>query len=194
MRTALILVGLGTLAMMELEASPRTKKPGPEPLAQTTVGPAVSRDTLTAADRFEIVHVPHEATVQPISPVEPSHEATVQPISPVAPMPPDRAVAIAQEPSKTIEQRKTIERRKRDAHAAVMLPRPRPIPRTSKPDTSRSRPIVEAKASPIPRTSKPNTSRSKPIVEAKACRPGAFDGLLFDGLLKALNLSSGCET
>ena len=28
-----------------------------------------------------------------------------------------------------------------------MLPRPRPIPRTSKPDTSRSRPIVEAKAS-----------------------------------------------
>lgn len=68
MRTALILVGLGTLAMMELEASPRAKKPGPEPLAQTTVGPAVSRDTLTAADRFEIVHVPHEATVQPISP------------------------------------------------------------------------------------------------------------------------------
>jgi hypothetical protein len=188
MRPALILVGLGILAMMELEASPRTKKSGHEPLAQTTVGLAVSRDTLTAADRFEIVHVPHEATVQPISPVEPSHEATVQPISPVAPMPPDRAVAIAQEPSKTIEQRK------RDAHAAVMLPRPRPIPRTSKPDTSRSRPIVEAKASPIPRTSKPDTSRSKPIVEAKACRPGTFDGLLFDGLLKALNLSSGCET
>ena len=160
MRTALILVGLGTLAMMELEAAPRTKKPGNEPLAQVTVGPAVSRDTLTAADRFEIVRPQqHEAPVQPISPAEP--------ISPVEPMPPDRVATIAQEPSKTIEQRKAVEQRKRDAHAAVMLPRPRPIPRTSR----------------------PNTSRPTPIVEAKACRPGTFDGLL-----KALNLSSGCET
>jgi hypothetical protein len=188
MRIALILVGLGTLAMMELEVAPRTKKPGNEPLTQVTVGPAVSRDTLTAADRFEIVRPQqHEAPVQPISPAEP--------ISPVEPMPPDRVATIAQEPSKTIEQRKTIEhrktieQRKRDAHAAVMLPRPRPIPRTSRPNTSRPTPIVEAKASPIPRTSKPNTSRSTPIVEAKACRPGTFDGLL-----KALNLSSGCET
>ena len=182
MRTALILVGLGTLAMMELEAAPRTKKPGNEPLTQVTVGPAVSRDTLTAADRFEIVRPQqHEAPVQPISPAEP--------ISPVEPMPPDRVATIAQEPSKTIEQRKAVEQRKRDAHAAVMLPRPRPIPRTSRPNTSRSTPIVEAKASPIPRTSKPNTGRSTPIVEAKACRPGTFDGLL-----KALNLSSGCET
>ena len=72
MRTALVLVGLGILAMMELEASPRTKKPGNQPLAPTTVGLAISRDTLTAADRFEIAHVQHEATVQLISPVEPS--------------------------------------------------------------------------------------------------------------------------
>lgn len=156
MRTALILVGLGILAMMELEAAPRTTKPGNEPLAQTTVGLAVSRDTLTVADRFEIASVQHEAPAQPISPVEP--------------MLPDRAATIAQEPSKAIEQRKpskAIEQRKRDVHAAVMLPRPRPKPGISK----------------------PNTSRSKPIVEAKACRLGAFDGLL-----KVLNLSSGCET
>jgi hypothetical protein len=152
MRTALILVGLGTLAVMELEAPPRTTKPVSEPLAQTTVGVAVSRDTLTAVDRLAIAHVQHETPVQPISPVEPP--------------PPERTAFKAQEPTKTIEPRK------RDASAgrsAVMLPRPRPKPR-----------IAKATA---------NTSRSKAIVETKACRPGAFDGLL-----KALNLSPGCET
>jgi hypothetical protein len=47
-----------------------------------------------------------------------------------------------------------------------MLPRPRPIPRTSKPDTSRSRPIVEAKASPIPRT-----SNRIPVAPSQSSRP-----------------------
>lgn len=65
MRAAL-LVGLGTLAVMELETTPRTTKPVNEPPAQATLELRASHDTLTAADRLEIPHMV-EAPPQPVS-------------------------------------------------------------------------------------------------------------------------------
>lgn len=65
MKAALILVGLGTLAVMELETSPRMTKPVNEPPVQAPVGLHASRDTLTTADRLEIPHMQFEAPRQP---------------------------------------------------------------------------------------------------------------------------------
>ena len=65
MRAALILVGLGTLVAMELEAPPRTAKAVIEPKSQSTVGISHSRDTLTKADRLEIHDVQHQAPARP---------------------------------------------------------------------------------------------------------------------------------
>ncbi|BBZ96874.1 type IV secretory pathway VirB10-like protein [Bradyrhizobium diazoefficiens] len=150
MRVALILVGLGTLAVMELETPPRTTKPVNEPPAQATVGLRASHDTLTTADRLEIPHMQFEA-------LQPSSE----------PMPPPHLTAIvAQEPSKIIEQHK---RSASEEKSAVMLPRPRPRQETSKATA--------------------NANRAKSIAEVKPCRSAAFEGLF-----KALNLSTGCQT
>ncbi|WP_461322336.1 hypothetical protein [Bradyrhizobium diazoefficiens] len=150
MRVALILVGLGTLAVMELETPPRTTKPVNEPPAQATVGLRASHDTLTTADRLEIPHMQFEA-------LQPSSE----------PMPPPHLTAIvAQEPSKIIEQHK---RSASEEKSAVMLPRPRPRQETSKAIA--------------------NANRAKSIAEVKPCRSAAFEGLF-----KALNLSTGCQT
>ncbi|MHC2576982.1 hypothetical protein ACVI1J_001300 [Bradyrhizobium diazoefficiens] len=147
---ALILVGLGTLAVMELETPPRTTKPVNEPPAQATVGLRASHDTLTTADRLEIPHMQFEA-------LQPSSE----------PMPPPHLTAIvAQEPSKIIEQHK---RSASEEKSAVMLPRPRPRQETSKAIA--------------------NANRAKSIAEVKPCRSAAFEGLF-----KALNLSTGCQT
>lgn len=53
--------------------------------------------------------------------------------------------------------------------------------------------VAVAKPKPRPQqTASRNAARSdqpKPTIEAKSCRPGVFDGLL-----KALSLASGCET
>jgi hypothetical protein len=106
MRAALILVGLGTLVAMELEAPPRTRKAVNEPLAQSTVGLSASRDTLTKADRLEIPYV--------------QHEAPAQPISSVARMPPPDPTAII-----PLEVQKIVDQHRRGA-VVVMLPKPRP--------------------------------------------------------------------
>jgi hypothetical protein len=153
MRAALFLVGLGTLVVMELETPPRTRKPVSEPPALTTVGLAVSRDTLTEADRFEIPPMQQQAPAQLISSIEPA-------------TPPAEAATAAREPAKPVEPKlhRTTARR-----PAVMLPKPRP--RHTPPRATAS------------------TGRSRPMVEVKSCTPGAFDGLL-----KALNLSTGCQT
>lgn len=151
MRVALILVGLGTLAVMELETPPRTTKPVNEPPAQVTVGLRASNDTLTTADRLEIPHMQFEAAPQPVSLSEP--------------MPPsDQTAIVAQEPSKIIKQHK---RSASGEKSAIMLPKPRPRQGTSKATA--------------------NANRAKPV--AKVCRSGTFDGLF-----KALNLSTGCQT
>jgi hypothetical protein len=62
MRAALILVGLGTLAIVELETPPRTTKAPREPLAQSTVGISESRDILTKliGSRFPMCNMKHQ--------------------------------------------------------------------------------------------------------------------------------------
>src|SRR5262249_10338292 len=78
MRVALILVGLGTLAVMQLETPPRTTKRVNEPPAQATVELRASHDTLTTADRLEIPHM-QSGTPQPVSsnePMPPPHQAS----------------------------------------------------------------------------------------------------------------------
>ncbi|WP_409187674.1 hypothetical protein [Bradyrhizobium sp. RDM4] len=79
--------------------------------------------------------------------------------------PPDDPVTVAQPPSKIIEQQNGYA----SGNSAIMLPRPRPRQGTSK---------ASAGASP-----------AKPVAEARPCPSGAFDGLL-----KALNLQTRCQT
>jgi hypothetical protein len=153
MRAALILVGLAAFVVMELGAPPRTPKPVHEPLAQTTVGSSVSRDTGTPADRLEIHHVRNEAPLQPISPIE-------------AGVPPVQAATTAQEPPKNIDQQK---RGATAGKSAVLPPKPHPKQRISRTTV--------------------NANRSRATAEVKSCRPGALDSLL-----RALNLSPGCES
>ena len=112
MRAALILIGLGTLVVMELEAPPRTGKAVNEPLAQSTVGLGASRDTLSKADRLEIPYVQYEAPAQQISSVEQMP-------------PPDQKVIIPQEVPKIVDQH-------RRGAVVVMLPKPRPKHTASK--------------------------------------------------------------
>ena len=128
MRAALILVSLGTLAAMELEAPPRTRKAVNEPLAQSTVGLSASRDTLTKADRLEVPYVQYEAPAQPISSVER--------------MPPPAPTAIIQQ-----EAPKIIDQHRRGA-VVVMLPKPRPKHTASKKtaNTERSKVTIEVKS------------------------------------------------
>jgi hypothetical protein len=128
MRAALILVGLGTLVAMELEAPPRPRKAVNEPLAQSTVGLSASRNTLTKADRLEIPYVQYEAPAQPIS--------SVERMSPPAP-----AAIIQQEAPKIIDQH-------RRGAVVVMLPTPRPKHTAFKKtaNTERSKVTIEIKS------------------------------------------------
>jgi hypothetical protein len=179
MRAALIVVGLGTLVAMELDAPPRNTKPVntkavDEPLAQSTVGLSASRDTLTKADLLDIPYVQYEAPVQPISPVER--------------MPPPAPTAVVPQESPPQKAPKIIDQHGRSARAkkvAVMLPKPRPEHTASRKTAMKTAKITEKKTG----NKTANTERSKVITEVKSCRPNAFDSLL-----KALNLSPRCET
>jgi hypothetical protein len=128
MRAALILVGLGTLVAMELEAPPRARKAVNEPLAQLTLGLSASRDTLMKADRLEIPYVQYEAPAQPISSVERTP-------------PPDPTAIIPQEAPKIIDQH-------RRGAVVIMLPKPRPKHTASKKtaNTQRSKVTIEVKS------------------------------------------------
>jgi len=127
MRATLILVGLGTLVAMELEAPPRTRKAVNEPLAQSTVGLGASRDTLTKADRLEIPYTQYEAPAQRISSVERTP-------------PPDPTAIIPQEVPKIVDQH-------RRAAVVVMLPKPRPKHAASRKtaNTERSKATIAVK-------------------------------------------------
>jgi hypothetical protein len=70
MRIGLIAVGLSALIVMETETPSSTKTSGPDRFDQLVVDVSISSDTLEAADRIEIHHLQHEASVQPISPAE----------------------------------------------------------------------------------------------------------------------------
>jgi hypothetical protein len=150
MRAALILVGLSTLAVMELETPPRTTKAPGEPLAQLTVGISEPRDNLTKADRLEI---PYDAATQPISSVERMPPPEVKPIIP-------------QQAPNMIDQHR---RGANDKTVVAKTPKPRP----KHPDSRKAA----------------KTDLSKATMEVRSCRPSAFDSLI-----KALNLSAGCET
>ena len=86
----LIVVGLGTLAVMELGTPARTKTSAPDPFEQLLVDVNTSRDTLKTTDRLEIHHLRHETPVQPISPIEPAR-------------PPDVAAILPQRDSSSVE-------------------------------------------------------------------------------------------
>jgi hypothetical protein len=128
MRAALILVGLGTLVAMELEAPPRTRKAVNEPLAQPALGLSASRDTLMKADRLEIPYVQYEAPAQPISSVERMP-------------PPDPTAIIPQEAPKIIDQH-------RRGAVVVMLPKPRPKHTKKTANTQRSKVTIEVSCRP----------------------------------------------
>jgi hypothetical protein len=181
MRAALILVGLGTLAVMEIQTPPRATKLVETQLAQTTLGFAASSDTLTAADRSENPHAQQQASAQQIF----SPEPIAPPVQPAAATP---------EPPPAFEQR---ERAASIEKSAVVLPKPRPKDRSKDQSNDRSKnlskdlpkhpPKDPSKRQVAKATAK--TTHSKSVVEAKHCQPGAFDGLF-----KALKLPLGCQT
>jgi hypothetical protein len=182
MRAAFILVGLGTLAVMEMQTPPRVTKPVDARFVQTTLAFAASGDTLTAADRLELPHAQQQASTQQIF----SPEPIVPPVQPV--------VVAAQEPQSVVEQPpRAIVAEK----TVAVLPKPRP--KDVAKDLSKDLIKNLAKDSPMPvpkdlpkhhiAKEAAKTTRSKPAVEAKSCQPGAFDGLF-----KALSLPLGCQT
>ena len=132
LRAALILVGLSTLAIMELETPPRTTKTASEPLAQSTVGMSESRGTLTKADRLEIPYAKNEPPAQPISSVEPM-------------TPPDVTPIIPQQASNKIDQHR---RGANEKKVVVAKPKPRPKHPESKKaaKTDRSKATIEIKS------------------------------------------------
>ena len=102
------------------------------------------------------------------------HKAPLQTISPVeAPPQPPAVTASVQEDSSTAGLSAN------DRKDVVKTPKPRPkYTEPNKPGPKRTN-----------SNTVPKTERSKAIVEVKQCRPNALDGLL-----KALNLSSRCQT
>ena len=165
MRAALILVGVGSLVAMELGTPPRVAKAVNQPLTQSTVGVADSRDTLAKADRLEIPYFQNELPTQPISFVERMPPADSTPI-------------ISKQASKIISGNRHDAKTKKVAFVRPELkPKLRPkIPDSEpRPKTTDSKTIA-------------NTSRSKAPMDVKPCRPNAFDSFL-----KALHLPSGCE-
>jgi hypothetical protein len=148
MRIGLIVVGLGTLTVMEMATPSRSKTSAPDPFEQLRVDVSVSRDTLEGADRLETHHLQQEVPVQPISPVEPP--------------PPDVAAIILEENSNIVgrgtNDKKEVGRK------------PKPKPKNTTPNKPRPQLTNSNKA--------PKTERSKAIVEVKPCRPNAFDSLL----------------
>ena len=130
MRVALVLVGVGTLAVMELETPPRTTKPMNEPPAQGTVGLRASHDTLTTIDQLELRNMQFEA---------PPQSAFSSDLTP----PPAQTAIVTQEPSKNIKHKRSA----RGGKSACMLPGPRPEQGTSKTTAKayRAKPVAEVK-------------------------------------------------
>jgi hypothetical protein len=183
MRAVLILVGLGTLAVMESQTPPRVTKPVDARFVQTTLAFAASGDTLTASDRLELPHAQQQASAQQIF----SPEPIVPPVQP--------AVVAAQEPSTVVEQPARVVAAEKPAAAVLPKPRPKDLtrnlakdsPKDSSKDLAKHLPKDPPKHHNAKEAAK--TTHSKPAVEAKSCQPGAFDGLF-----KALSLPLGCQT
>jgi len=128
MRAALILVGVSTLAIMELETAPRTTKAAGEPLAQsTTVGMSDSRGTLTKTDRLEIPFLQYDALAQPSS------------FGPFAK--PDMTTIVPQRVPNITNQHKLGANEKK---VVVVEPKPRPKHQESKKAAKTDRPKASA--------------------------------------------------
>lgn len=187
MRAVLILVGLGTLAVMESQTPPRVTKPVDARFVQTTLAFAASGDTLTAADRLELPHPQQQASAQQIF----SPEPIVPPVQP--------AVVATQESPTVVEQPARVGAAEKPAAVALPKPRPKDLTRNLAKDSPKDSSKDSSKdlAKPLPKDPPKHhiareaakTTRSKPAVEAKSCQPGAFDGLF-----KALSLPLGCQT
>lgn len=144
----LIVVGLSTLAVMELGTPSRTKTSATDPFEQLTIDESVSPDTLETADRLEMHNLQHEAPLQSVSPVE---------------SPPD-VTALVPRNSNAFElgannNKKDVVRKLKPKPKNTDSRKPRPFNRTN----SNKAPKIE---------------RSKAIVEVKPCRPNALDRAL----------------
>ena len=176
LRATFILVGVGSLVAMELGTPPRIAKAVNQPLTQSTVGAADSRDTLAKADRLEIPYFQNELSTQPISFAEQ--------------MPPaDSAPVISQETGKIASGKRHDARTRKVAFVhpkpTPKIPDSRPRPKTADSKTADPK-ITDSKTTASKTVA--NTIRSKAPMDIKPCRPNAFDGFL-----KALNLPSGCD-
>jgi hypothetical protein len=163
------LVGVGTIAAMEVGTPPRAAMRASEPPVLSTVGIGTSHDTLTKADRLEITYVRNDVPIQ---------------------LPPAQLISPAESiPVKPQLATKVIGRHSHDPIAsklAAALPRPRPKNVVKKdPIKSIIKSATNSTASGTKRTT--NTDRAKLVLEP--CQPNAFGSFL-----KVLNLSSGCQT
>lgn len=132
MRVALILVGVGVLALMEIGTPPRAPKHADGSPAQPTLTFVGSGDTLMAADRLEIPHT-QQASAQQIFSAEPMAPPVQSPVA-VAPKSP----VVAEAPARAAPVTKP----------AVVLPKPRPRQVASKTTAkpAHPKPIIEAKS------------------------------------------------
>jgi hypothetical protein len=167
MRMTLIVVCLSTLTVIELVTPSRTKPNAPD-FEQPTVDVSVSPHTLEAADWIEVHHLQHEASIQLVSPVEPT-------LPPAVP-------SIASGDSSTVglgaNDKKDVVRKQK--------PKPKYADQPNKPHTDHS---DKSRPKRTNSNKAPKIEPSKAIAEVKPCRPDALDSLL-----EALKLSSRCQT
>src|SRR5258708_23021984 len=69
MRMGLIVVGLGTLTVMELGTPSRTKTRATDPFHQLTIDVSVSPDTLDTAYRLAMPNGAPQAPAHPVAPI-----------------------------------------------------------------------------------------------------------------------------
>src|SRR5258708_12070768 len=149
MRAAVILVGVGSLFAMERGTPPRVAKAVDQPLTQSTVSVADSRDTLKV-DRLEIAYFQNELPTQPIS-----FELTP---------PADSTPVISKEAGKIVSGNRHDAKTEK---VAIVRPKPRPKIPDSKPRPN-TRPTTTHS------NTLPTTYPSKPPINTPPCPPTPF--------------------
>jgi hypothetical protein len=136
MRIGLIVVGLGTLTIMELGTPSRTKTSVQDPFEQLIFDVSVLGDTLETADRLEPHRLQPEVPDQPITLVEP------------IPPPSDLTAKIPEEVSRAGGGGKKDVVRKpkpKPKYATSNKPQPKLTKSNKAPETERSKAVVEIK-------------------------------------------------
>ncbi len=108
----LILLGVGVLSAMELNAPPRTAVAAVQPPAEPSIDAAAANDTLAKGDRLDVVAV-SDTTPTQAAPAE----------DPVAP-PSESRIASPEPPKPAARQRHTTK-------AAAAAPHPKPKPKAT---------------------------------------------------------------